>query len=253
MSCGAQTELLLQAYVDGELDLVRSLDIEQHLSGCEVCAASVKSRRALSTALGAASLSYELPKSLQSRVVAALGPAPTEARTASRPGLRWLTMAASLTLVAIVGWAILALPRAASGTAVADEEIVSAHVRSLMADHLTDVPSSDQHTVKPWFNGKLDYSPEVRDLSAEGYPLVGGRLDYLARRGVAALVYERRKHPINVFLWPEPDGKTTDASEREASLRGYHVIRWTRAGTGYAAVSDLNVAELRELVRDLQR
>ena len=119
-----------------------------------------------------------------------------------------------------------------------------------MADHLTDVPSSDQHTVKPWFNGKVDFSPEVRDLSADGYPLVGGRLDYIDGRGAAALVYERRKHAINVFVWPEDD---SGAGQGEAVVRGYNVIRWRRPGTSYAAVSDLNMAELRELVRDLQR
>jgi len=120
-----------------------------------------------------------------------------------------------------------------------------------MANHLTDVPSSDQHTVKPWFNGRLDFSPEVRDLSGDGYPLVGGRLDYLDGRGVAALVYERRKHTINVFIWPAQDA--SGAGQSEAGLRGYNVIRWHRSGTSQAAVSDLNMAELRELVRDLQR
>jgi anti-sigma factor RsiW len=120
-----------------------------------------------------------------------------------------------------------------------------------MAAHLTDVPSSDQHTVKPWFNGRLDFSPDVRDLAGEGFPLVGGRLDYLDRRAVAALVYRRRNHTVNVFVWPDTRG--VGERQQETSLRGYNVIRWRRADTSGAAVSDLNLAELRELVRDLIR
>jgi anti-sigma factor RsiW len=128
---------------------------------------------------------------------------------------------------------------------------VSAHVRSLMAEHLTDVASSDRHTVKPWFNGKLDFSPEVKDLAGDGYPLVGGRLDYIGRRSVAALVYQRGNHPINVFIWPEPDAR--GGGDGESSIRGYNVIRWRRSAMRYWAVSDLNPTELRELARDLQR
>jgi anti-sigma factor RsiW len=145
----------------------------------------------------------------------------------------------------------MVMSRTPSDSDLLNQEIVSAHVRSLMADHLTDVPSSDQHTVKPWFNGRLDFSPEVRDLSGDGYPLVGGRLDYLSRRGVAVLVYQRRQHSINVFVWPEQDGHRL--APGETSVRGYNLIRWSRSGTSYSAVSDLNLAELREFVRDLQR
>jgi len=158
-------------------------------------------------------------------------------------------------VIAILGWALASVPRAPTDADRLREEIVSAHVRSLMADHLTDVPSSDQHTVKPWFSGKLDFSPEVRDLAPEGFPLVGGRLDYVAGRAVAALVYQRRGHPINVFVWPEASAEADarPVPAEEAALRGYIVIRWRRGETSYAAVSDLNRAELRALVDALQR
>jgi len=251
MSCGEQTEILLHAYLDGELDAARSLEIERHLSGCARCTAELESHRALRSALADDSLYFEAPDHLEKRVRAELRKAARASRGVPFPAWRGLAAAASLAAMAVLVWALVAMGRTPSREALLDQELVSAHVRSLMADHLTDVPSSDQHTVKPWFNGKVDFSPEVRDLSGDGYPLVGGRLDYVDGRGAAALVYERRKHAINVFVWPAQDG--SGAGQGEAAIRGYNVIRWRRAGTTYAAVSDLNMAELRELVRDLQR
>jgi anti-sigma factor RsiW len=251
MSCGEQTEALLHAYVDGELDVVRSLEVERHLAQCERCSATLESHRMLRSALAEPSLYFEEPKHLEKRVRAELAKAARVSKGGSVFAWRSLAAAASLAAVAVLAWALIAIPRAPSREALLDQELVSAHVRSLMANHITDVPSSDQHTVKPWFNGRLDFSPEVRDLAGDGYPLVGGRLDYLDGRGVAALVYQRRKHAVNVFVWPAQDG--SGAGQGEAVLRGYNVIRWRRSGTSYAAVSDLNMAELRELVRDLQR
>lgn len=250
MSC--KEKALLEAYVDGQLDLVKSLEIERHLAQCEECAAAVKGHRALQSALGGASLYFEPPSPLAARVSAELRRTATPTRPARTFGWRWLAAAASLPSVAVLAAALLLMVRTPSEGDLLNQDLVSAHVRSLMADHLTDVPSSDQHTVKPWFNGRLDFSPEVKDLSAEGYPLVGGRLDYVRGHATAALAYERRKHVINVFIWPEPKEARATTAPAEAGIRGYNLITWTRAGTRYAAVSDLNVGELREFVKDLQ-
>jgi anti-sigma factor RsiW len=130
------------------------------------------------------------------------------------------------------------------------QEIISGHVRSLMADHLTDVASSDQHTVKPWFNGKLDFSPPVKDLSDHGFPLVGGRLDYLENRPVAALVYRHRKHFINLFIWPSAHG--SDIGKKTLASDGYNLIHWEESGMVYWAVSDLNIGELQEFAQLIQ-
>ena len=254
MSCGDPAARLLEAYLDGELDLVRSLEMERHLSECEPCSAALRRQRALRSALAQPSLYHERPKGLENRVRAALGKDSKDAKdsqSGARGGWRWQAVAASLPVIATLAWALVVIPRAPSEDELARQEVVSAHVRSLMAEHLTDVASSDRHTVKPWFNGKLDFSPEVKDLAGDGYPLVGGRLDYIGRRGVAALVYQRGSHPVNVFIWPEAE--TGGGGDGEWSVRGYNVIRWRRAGMRYWAVSDLNLPELRELAHDLQR
>ena len=251
MSCGNPTARLLEAYLDGELDLVRSLEMERHLAACELCSAALRSHRALQSALTDASLYYEEPKGLEGRVRTAARKSSKDSKSGALAGWRWRAIAASLPVIAALAWALVAIPRAPSDDELVNQEVVSAHVRSLMAEHLTDVASSDRHTVKPWFNGKLDFSPEVKDLAGDGYPLVGGRLDYIGGRGVAALVYRRGNHPINVFIWPEPDARGGGGGE--SSLRGYNVIRWRRSAMRYSAVSDLNLPELRELARDLQR
>jgi anti-sigma factor RsiW len=156
---------------------------------------------------------------------------------------RPLALAASLAVVAFGSWN-LALRHSASETLA--DGVLASHIRSLMPGHLTDVLSSDQHTVKPWFNGRLDFSPPVYDFAGRGYPLLGGRLDYVDGRAVAALVYGRRQHLINVFLWPARRGAAAPAA---GSRQGYHLLHWTTADYTYWVVSDLGLAELQEFTR----
>jgi anti-sigma factor RsiW len=240
----------IHGYLDGELDLVRSVEIEEHLKDCGACAQTYKNIRSLRLAIGDSTLKFEPPVNFERRLRSAL-------RRESEPEpkgtiLRWRWLMAGMSLVAAVVliWTVAAtLTRQSTNGAVA-QEIVSSHVRSLMADHLTDVPSSDRHTVKPWFDGKLDFSPPVKDLSQQGYSLNGGRLDYVGNRSVAALVYQRGQHLINLFVWPSSEA--TAVRETASVSQGYNLIRWSNGGMTYWVVSDLNLAELQQFVHLLQ-
>jgi anti-sigma factor RsiW len=241
MNC-AESQLLLHAHADGELGAAHSLDLERHLKSCPACASAKESVDSLKAALRQSSLRYNAPASLRKAVQ---GMARAEGR-AGRPRffslLLWKSLAFGATAVAL--WAILLRPVGISQSALLNEAVAS-HVRSLMAEHLTDVASSDQHTVKPWFNGKLDFAPRVEDFAAQGFSLVGGRLDYLNGRTVAALVYRRNKHVINIFVWP-----ASHASHGKPDVqthRGYSVINREIDGLHYCLVSDLNEKELTEL------
>ncbi len=157
--------------------------------------------------------------------------------------LKWGIPVAGTALIAFL--LATALTRPSTDERLA-QEVTASHVRSLMAAHLTDVASSDQHTVKPWFDGKIDFAPPVKDLAAQGFPLVGGRLDYLQNRQVAALIYQRHKHFVNLFIWPAP--RSSNTTEKPAVRQGYNLIHWNQSGMTFWAVSDLNPAELREFV-----
>jgi len=155
---------------------------------------------------------------------------------------RWFAAAAAIAIVATTAWLALRSVGGRSNELLASE-VTSAHVRSLMAEHLWDVKSTDQHTVKPWFDGKVDFAPEVRDFKAESYALEGGRLDYLASRPVAALVYRHEKHYINLFIWPAAG--QADQGESITTQQGYVLIHWIRSGMNYWAVSDMSESGLR--------
>jgi len=229
MNCRDAAELL-GAFHDRELDLVRSVDLEAHLRDCASCSADLRRLDALRSAIVEQAPYYPAPAALRRKLSASR--APREPWFA-----KWPVLAAACLLLALAIWRVTPPP----GPGALTKEVVAAHVRSLQAEHLMDVPSTDQHTVKPWFAGKLDFAPEVDDLSAAGFTLAGGRLDYLDGRAVAALIYRRRLHTINVFTWPT--GRA-DESPRRESVQGFNVVHWVRHGMNWWAVSDLAADEL---------
>ena len=249
MTC-QEAHKLIHPYLDGQLDLVRSLEIEAHLKDCQKCAQAYNELRILHSTVSDTALRFEPPAALRNRVLSAIR---DQSKVANRPSplsWRWIIPAMS-GVVVIVALSFLALQNRPSTSDLIAQEVVSSHVRSLMEKHLTDVPSSDQHTVKPWFDGRLDFSPPVKDLASAGFSLVGGRLDYIGNRPVAALVYQHRQHYINVFVWPSTGA--SDSSGRALVRQGYNLINWTNSGMDYWATSDLNLAELQEFVQLLQK
>ena len=245
MNC-EQSKNRLQAYFDGELDVTHSLDVEEHLRTCADCSGSYDGLKTLRNSLRSESLRFQPPAALEARLRSAVRRETGERRQWF--SWRWLIPAVSAALVLIVFGGYL-LTRSRTEDLVASE-VVSSHVRSLMTSgHLIDVPSEDPHTVKPWFDGKLDFSPPVKDFTEQGFALIGGRLDYIANRPVAALIYQRRKHQINVFVWPSASGDLRPAAEVR---QGYNLIHWTRSGMTFWAVSDLNLSELQQLAELLQ-
>ena len=250
MSCAKPRELI-HAHLDGELDVVRSVEMEEHLRECTTCADEYGTLRSLRSALPVQDLSFKAPPSLHKRIRKALRVESKSEGSSWAIGWRWLSAAVPVAAVAVLALAVLPLLGRSGGDDRLIDELVSGHVRSLMVEHLTDVASSDKHTVKPWFDGKLDFSPAVVDLADYGFPLIGGRLDYVGGRPVAALAYGRHKHFINLFVWPSP---AASAGEEQATSRhGFTLIHWSVGGMMYWAVSDLNPAELSEfagLVRE---
>ncbi len=249
MRCDEAREYL-SAFLDDELDPVRSREIEEHVASCADCAAALGEMKQLGGRLRTEAPYYRASDSLRARVSRTAWQGASRGRDAGASPRRagvlpraWVGAAAAVLVVLGATWIFTSLERQAIVGSM-EREVVSSHIRSLMAAHLTDVASTDQHTVKPWFNGRLDFSPTVSDLSASGYPLLGGRLDYLGGRPVAALVYQRRKHWINVFTWPLEGARDSRASVK--TQQGYHMIHATRAGMAYWIVSDLDPKELSE-------
>ena len=234
MNCSRE---LIEAYLDEELAASDHAAVEEHLAGCSNCSEVYARLREQKAEVKAAAPYYTAPPELRRSVREALGRVETErAGTAPQPPWRIVAIAASVLLVLSAGWNVLQTRRRPPDSMA--EIVLTGHIRSLISGNPVDVESSDQHTVKPWFAGKLDFAPQVKDLAAQGFPLAGGRVDYLVDRRVAALVYHRRKHVITLFTWPGA------ANAAAASRRGYNLVEWSDGAMTYWAVSDVAAGEL---------
>jgi anti-sigma factor RsiW len=260
MNCEEATKLM-DGYLDGELDPITSQTIEQHLRECRNCDQAYKTHGSLIRAIGNATPYYKATAELRERIQSSLrdeiaelptrnvarDTQPLFSRREPRTVLwetswNWLALAAAIIFAAIIALNLAPRLQRPGADQFLATQLIASHVRSLMANHLTDVASSDQHTVKPWLDTKLDFAPAVVDLSGEGFPLVGGRLDYLDNRPVAALIYQRRKHFINLFVWPaKPDATSTT---KAMSRQGYQLLHWVDSDFNYWAVSDVNDKDL---------
>jgi len=245
MSCDS-AGTVLHGYFDNELGALGTARFERHLDRCSECADALEALKSLRSSINLAQLYEKTPASLRKKVLADLSSTSPVAIVPARTPWRWLAVAASFLLIAYAGWQFVSVHRGDSDETVLAAEVVDAHLRSLQPGHLTDVISSDQHTVKPWFDGKLDFSPPVRDFADQGFPLQGGRLDVVHGRAIAALVYGRRKHLVNVFIWPV---REIDTGLRSGSQQGYQWIDWRKGGMEFRAVSDAAPSDLEQLQR----
>jgi anti-sigma factor RsiW len=239
------TTVLLHALIDGELDAGHAREVEVHTVGCRSCGAQLRDYRMMHQAMTAPALGYRAPESLRRRFTGVLPtatlPAPRRTVGSRRSMLTGFGMGSFVSTALAACLLLFVMHNEEDQRIVGDA--VSAHLRSLQSHHLIDVQSTDQHTVKPWFNGRIDMAPPVIDLKAQGFTLVGGRLDYLDGRPVAAIVYQRRDHVINLFVSP------ATGSERGATiekLQGFNVWRWSWSDLGFWAVSDIDAGDLQE-------
>jgi anti-sigma factor RsiW len=241
------TQSVLHGYIDGELDAARAADFERHLSSCPQCVSALETQEKLRASIQQAGLYERAPIALRRKLEGQFrAPTPGAAapiRTGVRP-TQWFALAAALILAFLIGVRLLSSPSGRGGQTELASAIVDAHLRSLQPGHLEDVISTDQHTVKPWFDGKVDFAPPVRDFTSDGFPLQGGRLDVVEGHQVAALVYGRRKHIVNVFVWP---ASGSDTQPQSGSQLGYNWIDWRKGGMEMYAVSDVSLSDLREL------
>jgi anti-sigma factor RsiW len=244
MTCD-EAETLLDALIDGELDAGHAREVENHIAGCPNCAAQLKAYREMSQAIAGAGMRYTAPAHLRQRIETSL-PQPQTQPQANVPSrrsvLRGFAMGSAVSAIAATG--IVAIVLRHDDEQLITSEIVSAHLRSLQAGHLIDVVSTDQHTVKPWFNGRLDVSPPVIDLTAQGFTLIGGRLDYVDARAIGAIVYRRRQHVINLFV--SQTASTESRAAKTETIQGFNIRRWSDRGLNYWAVSDIAADELAE-------
>ena len=255
-SPGCEKVLLVQAELDGELDAAEAAALAAHRVTCAVCQEAAAALTRARELLADAELGYAAPPDLRARIAAtvaqAAAPSASLPRERGRGGWGWRTWWASaggfgLGAACAAALALFVLAPREPGLV---DQVVTSHIRALQPGHLEDVPSTDQHTVKPWFDGRIDFAPPVKDLAAESFPLKGGRLDYLAGRPVAALVYQRGKHVIDLYVWPT---KQAASPPQSAEQHGYNVVHWTEGSMAFWAVSDLEAAQLGDFAADFRR
>jgi anti-sigma factor RsiW len=252
MNC-EEVKPLLDSFADGELDIVNHVHVESHLDECLDCDHTVRNRTVLKNALRNDELYFRAPVELRSRIRSSLRDTERGSFFEKLFRWRWMPALAAAAVLLVVLFSVVSVFRPGpSPDDLLASEMVSNHVRSLMVGdvHLMDVPSTDQHTVKPWFEGKLDFSPPVVDLGPQGFALIGGRLDYAGGRPVAAIVYQRRLHVINLFIYPTQGEANT--APKTLARQGFNLVRWDRAGMTFWAVSDLNLNELQEFAGLIQ-
>lgn len=237
------------AYLDTELDLPSVVEIDRHLAACVACREAFRRLSALRSGVRAHARYHAPPPDLEERIRGRLrleeaGRAPERRASWRRPPFsRWLQLGAVAAAAAAVSWlGALQYAYRMPGAAIA-EQVLAGHARAVLTSHVVDIETSDQHSVKPWLSSRLDFSPPVVDLGSEGFPLIGGRLDYLDHRPVAALVFHARQHVIDLYVWPDTSG-AKGRSTQTLSAQGYNVVHWSDAGMQFWAISDLNAAEL---------
>ena len=239
---------MLHGFADGELDSDRAARFEEHLATCPDCKAEIERVRAVRQIIDQDGVKWRPPEGLHSQVMSmlsfehgALSSLPPGRRSGWRQALDFLRLWSFVPSLAALAASLIIFASVPSPTSLLQDQILASHVRSMMADHLTDVQTSDQHTVKPWFNGKIDFSPPVTDLSKDGFPLVGGRVDYIGGRAVAALVFRRHGHVINLFIWP-----AVSSMQAANVLDGYNMALWSDGGLAFWAISDVALGDLAE-------
>jgi len=248
---------LLPAYLDQELSLSEAGELERHLESCEACRQAYAQQRDASTQLRQAELRIDAPPALLQRIEAALPRQITPRGLLRERFGQWLTsrssnwaaLGAMAMSIAVLSVSVTLYRDVPSPEQRLTQELVDDHVRSLQSNHLFDVISTDRHTVKPWFNGKLDFAPPVIDLAQQGYPLVGGRLDFVNGRAVAVMVYRYQLHPINLYVWPGNDAGNTPVVVEQ---KGYHLAHWSAAGMTYWAITDAGAQELNGFITKLR-
>ncbi len=240
MDC-RQTRNYMHAHLDRELDPVTAAGIEAHMRTCAACAQAYATQTALRSAVKKQAAYYTAPDALAARIRAKVDTAGPAKKTA--PRWNWFPLAAAVAATAVITWTASVQVEQGSRDERIGEQVIAGHARAILTTHLTEVASSDQHTVKPWLSSKLDFSPPVTDLTTAGFPLAGGRLDYVDSRPVAALVYRHRQHVIDLFVWP--DAKAARSSMQASAKQGFNMLHWSDAGMTFWAISDVNAEDLK--------